>query len=527
MARSYRPVDRAQQFLLPPDVREWLPKGHLVWLVIEVVERLDSSALHESHPNDGVGRRAYDPDMLLSLLLYSYCMGQRSSRQIERLCEVDVAYRVICCNDAPDHSTIARFRQAHELIAKKLFVEVLSVCAAAGLGRVGVIAVDGTKMSANASKKANRTRAQIEAQVEEMFAEATSADAAEDDLFGDKRGDELPEDLCEPSSRAGRLKAAMDELERLEAEHRNEQETARAASNELVARAVASGHLPGGRLRAEDEVSVAEAALEQAKRQAEAHRAAVIARAAARGRKPKGPTPGKTKRVAAAEARLAAARARTARREQGLTRQHPRRKKGWQPRVNVTDPDSRIMHTHNGWVQGYNAQAAVSSDGLVLAAELTQDHNDSAQCVPMMAATEQNLAASGITEPIGTMLFDAGYFSEDNVTAPGPDRLIATTKSWKLRRQAKEQGFSTAQAPQDAGPIKQMEHRLQSEQGYRLYAMRQHTVEPVFGQLKHDRGITSFMRRGRVAVAAEWKLMTTAHNLLKLYLHGDLSALGI
>jgi transposase len=165
MAFGYVDVDRDQLFLLPPSLRDWLAEDHLVWFVLEVVERIDTSVLHGRHRNDGVGRAAYDPDMLLALLIYAYCGGVRSSRQIERLCEVDVAYRVICANLVPDHTTIARFRQGHEDHAVELFIEVLMLCAEAGLATVGVVAVDGTKMGADASKKKNRRREWIEADV--------------------------------------------------------------------------------------------------------------------------------------------------------------------------------------------------------------------------------------------------------------------------------------------------------------------------------------------------------------------------
>ena len=156
MARDYLRVDRDQPFLLPPSMRDWLPEDHLAWFVLDVVDRLDTSALHARHPRGGVGRRAYDPDMLLALLLYAYCMGVRSSRQIERLCVVDVAFRVLAAGHRPDHTTIARFRQGHEDIAVQLFVDVLMLCAEAGLVRLGVVAIDGTKVEADASMKANR-----------------------------------------------------------------------------------------------------------------------------------------------------------------------------------------------------------------------------------------------------------------------------------------------------------------------------------------------------------------------------------
>src|SRR5437764_11995263 len=141
MALSYLPVDRSQPFLLPPDMAEWLPASHLVWFVLDVVAKVDTSSLHARHPNAGPGRRAYDPEMLLALLIYAYCSGQRSSRAIERLCEVDVASRISCANRAPAHTTIARFRQDHQPDAIRLFTDVLVLCAAAGLARVGIVSV--------------------------------------------------------------------------------------------------------------------------------------------------------------------------------------------------------------------------------------------------------------------------------------------------------------------------------------------------------------------------------------------------
>ncbi len=212
MALSYLPVDRSQAFLLPPNMAEWLPRGHLVWFVLDVVAKVDTSALHARRRNDGSGRRAYDPEMLLALLVYAYCSGQRSSRQIERLCEVDVAYRIICANRAPDHSTIARFRQDHQEQAVQLFTDVLVLCGAAGLAKVGIVSVDGTKMCANAALDANRSRAAIEAEVRAMVGEAVEADAAQDGLFGAGRGDELPPALADPRTRQAHLDAALAEL---------------------------------------------------------------------------------------------------------------------------------------------------------------------------------------------------------------------------------------------------------------------------------------------------------------------------
>jgi transposase len=521
MARSYRPVDRAQRFLLPPDMQEWLPEDHLVWLVIEVVDRVDTTVLHRRHPLEGVGRRAYDPDMLLTLLIYSYCVGVRSSRQIERLCETDVAYRVICASDSPDHTTIARFRQAHTAVAQQLFVEVLAVCAQAGLAKVGVVAVDGTKMAADASMNANRNRAQIEAEVADMFAQAETVDDDEDRLFGDRRGDELPAELGRRDTRAAHLDTALAVVKADEARRRADQEAARHAQEQAAqaaaAAAAAEGRLPPGRPTHSQEVVRAEAKLEKTKQAAAERRAQVEARAAAEGRRPTGPPPGKGHRVAKYEARLAQAQQRAAERQRQA--EAAAADPTGEVKVNVTDPDSRIMKSPKGWVQGYNAQAAVTQDGLIVAAVATQDHNDLAQCVPMMQTTTANLAAAHITETVGVVLFDAGYCSDANLTAAGPDRLIATTKSWKLRRDAKRFGFIDGDPPPDITATQAMEHRLRTQEGARLYGLRQHTVEPVFGDTKHNRGITRFARRGLRAVDAEWKLIATTHNLLKLHRH--------
>lgn len=509
MALSYIPVDREQLFLLPPSLQDWLPDHHLAWFVLDVVARVDTTALHARHPNDGVGRRAYDPDMLLALLVYAYCGGVRSSRQIERLCEVDVAFRVLAANLVPDHTTIARFRQDHQDDAVRLFTDVLVLCAAAGLASVGVVAVDGTKIGANASLRANRTREQIEADVRKMFADAEATDAAEDRRFGDARGDELPAELRDPRRRGARLDAALRDLERREAARRADEQAARPARAAAQTDTTGGGRPPRGCPPAGTEVARAEAALARVRVRAAARRANVEARAAARGRKPTGPPPGPGVGVRAAEQRLQRARQRDERR----ARQQAAKQKA--ASVNVTDPHSRVMKTAGGWIQGYNAQAAVNDKGVVLAATVTQDHNDTGQCQPMMAATQTNLDAAGVTEPIGTMLFDAGYLSEPNLTAQGPDRLIATGKTRTLRHEQAASG----PPPDNASPIEAMQHRLRTPEGAALYGQRQHTVEPVFGTTKEQRGYRRFVRRGLAAVMAEWNLMMTAHNIMKLYHH--------
>ncbi len=209
MAKGYRPVLRDQPFLLPVDMRDWLPPDHLVWFVLDVVDQVDTSAFRRRKVKAASGRAGFDPDMLLALLLYGYCRGVRSSRQLERLCEVDVAFRLICAQDVPDHCVIARFRRAHERAFADLFVQVLRLAARAGLGRFGTIAIDGTKIAANASVDANRTEAWLRGQVEEIVDEAQRTDAAEDAEHGTRRGDEPPEDFADPAAGAARIGAAL------------------------------------------------------------------------------------------------------------------------------------------------------------------------------------------------------------------------------------------------------------------------------------------------------------------------------
>jgi transposase len=198
---------------MPPSVREWLPAGHLAWFLLDVVERLDLDAFYGEYRADGSGRPAHDPAMMVALLLYAYAVGERSSRAIERRCVEDVAFRVIAANRAPDHTTIARFRQRHARRLAELFVQVLGICQKAGMVRVGTVAVDGTKLAANAGLSANRSYEKIRQEVDRILAEADVVDAAEDERFGRARGDELPEELADPVTRRERLERAKRELE--------------------------------------------------------------------------------------------------------------------------------------------------------------------------------------------------------------------------------------------------------------------------------------------------------------------------
>jgi len=185
---NFRPVNRNQLYLMPPSLRDWLPQGHLAWFLIDAVDQMDLTSFRLKYRADGWGGESYDPAMMVTLLLYAYCLGERSSRRIERLCVEDVAFRVITANQMPDHVTIARFRQRHQKDLADLFVQVLRLCQEAGLVKVGTVALDGTKVKANASLAANRSYEHIRQEVEKMLGEAEAADREEDGRHGPVSG---------------------------------------------------------------------------------------------------------------------------------------------------------------------------------------------------------------------------------------------------------------------------------------------------------------------------------------------------
>jgi len=244
MTQSFLSCDREQDMLLPPSLRDWLPEGHLAWFVLDTVGEVDLADVYRAYRADGQGRPAHEPAMMTALFLYAYAVGERSTRAIERRCVEDVAFRVIAANRAPDHTTISRFRVRHERALAGLFSDVLVLCARAGLLNVGTVAVDGTKLSANASVDANRSYASIRADVERYFREAAEIDAAEDELYADARGDELPIELADPATRRQALRRAKAELE---AEHAARQADYDARTRSYREHVERTGKRPRGR----------------------------------------------------------------------------------------------------------------------------------------------------------------------------------------------------------------------------------------------------------------------------------------
>lgn len=374
MARSYRRVDRAQRMLLPPGMTEWLSEDHLVWFVLSVVEQLDTRSWHAGRRLGGVGRQGFDPDMLLALLVYGYAVGERSSRRIERLCETDVAFRVICAQDAPDHSTIARFRAEHEGAFTELFAQVLVLCARAGMGRFGTVAVDGTKIAANASRGANRREDWLRQRAGQIVAEAVEADAAEDALFGSARGEELPEKFAEAGTRDAAIRAAFAEMQRQRQARQQAAAQAQQAAEQFLQDLQAGRGRPGPPPVGMDPMVANQARLagfERARQQATTpQRRANLGRQIRQVRQ-------NMRAAAAAGMDMAKGSANQAPAVESSSDNGPDGRGAGQLIVNLTDPDSRLMPTKNGWIQGYNAQLAVSDDHLILAVELTQDQGDS------------------------------------------------------------------------------------------------------------------------------------------------------
>lgn len=461
MAQNFLTCDREQSLLMPPDLREWLDEDHLAWFVIEAIEELDLDAFYASYRADGHGRAAHDPKMMLTLITYAYAVGERSSRGIERRCREDVAFRVICANQVPDHATIARFRVRHEQALSDIFSQVLGLCAEAGLVSVGVIAVDGSKFAASASDRAVCTYERI---AEEVLAEAGRIDRAEDEIYGEARGDELPEGLRTSGDRRQRLREAKQALE-----------AKREAQAKPVPRDRAK-RLSECKRRLEEEAKLERRVIEEH----EAWRKRGIAsdgsrRMTGHNMKPLPPDQGPT------------------------------------GKVNTTDPDARRMKFGRNFLPAYNVQAVTNEDQIVVAAEVTTDRADFQQLEPMITAAERELADAGVTERPEVVLADAGYWSNSHIDAlreRGMTPIVAPDTTRNRPRKTRL-----------GGPYDFMRRVIATERGGDLYSRRQCLVEPVFAQIKSNRRIGRFKRRGRAAARSEWRLITATHNLLKLHRH--------
>lgn len=318
--------------------------------------------------------------------------------------------------------------------------------------KLGIVALDGTKMAGNASLSANRTNEALRREVSRILAEANEIDAKEDALYGkDKRGDELPEDLADPRSRLARLKECK---ERLDREEKEAKETQQNKIDERTKKEEETGHKSRGR-----KLGSAEKAVDK------------------------------------------------------------------EVKANVTDPESRIMKTRNGYVQGYNAQAVATEEQIIISAEVTQQENDIQQLTPMLESTSKSLVEAGIADKVEAMACDAGYCSDANIETNGnkeTELYIATKKDWKQNKELRKEEVLPDQIPEGLGYKDAMEYKLMTAKGKEIYGKRKIIIEPIFGQIKDCRKIRSFMMRGIKLASAEWKLICATHNLLKLFRSGKL-----
>ena len=490
MALNFASCDGGQLLLMPPSLTEWLPENHLVWTVLGAVDEMDLSRFREGYRLGAAGRAPYDPAMLVALLLYAYARGNRSSRQIERACWEDVAYKVITSMRVPDHSTIAEFRRRHETEIAELFDQVLGLCKEAGLVSVGVIMVDGTRIKANASMDQNRSYSGV---VREILREAEETDRREDDLYGDARGDELPEQLRTAEGRKAALQDAKRRIEERKGRAVGPQESEQdvEVDPELV---LGRGGRRGGR---REWPRVARRELES-RREREAE-----------------PIPrDRDDRLFQALGRLeenhrvdlaandAYERWRSSSRDT-LGRVLKGNSKPYVPpeapdgTINLSDPDSRVMrskglpHRH-----AYNVQTAVTEQQSILAAEISIDAADFGHLEPMLEVTLSHLSRHGITEQPEAVVGDAGYWHTRQIEAIADRGIEVLVPPDGAAREGNRPGW-------DHGLFEQMREKLRTDRGRALYALRKITIEPVFGQIKYNRRVDHFMRRGRAAAHSE------------------------
>lgn len=456
MNKRFRVCDFNQPFLLPPSLQDWLPEDHLGRFVAEVCNELDLSAIYaEYERNDGRGLSAYHPLLLTRLLLYGYSIGVTSSRAMEKATYDNVAFRYLAADQHPDHDTIANFRRQHLEALGSLFLQALRLCHKAGLVKLGSVALDGTKILANASTHRSVTHEQLresehywKAMIARLLVEAEKTDQSEDQQFGrEQRGDTLPGELAHAQSRLARIQQAKAELEK-EAQEKLESAT--------------EPRKPG------------------------------------RPRKGEQSTPRDPQERDKEKKR----RRRAKRNAAGPTRQY-----------NFVDPDSRVMRDNGRkcFVQGYNAQIAVDThQQVIVAAEVTQQVTDREQLLPMV----DSIRASTQSRP-QTVLADAGYWdtaSLRELLRQGIQVLMSPDG------EIQSQSGLAATVPKNEEAMR-MRELLHSPTGRAFYLLRQATVEPVFGCIKEARGLRRFRFRGFTRVAWEWKLICATHNLLKLFRH--------
>lgn len=480
--KRYRPYAPEQSFLLAPSPREWLPEGHLAYYVLDFVEELDLGAIErELQRKDARGERPYSPRMMCALLLYGYAVGVLSSRKIERATHDDVAFRVLAAGEHPHFTTINDFRSRHRMAFAELFHQVLEVCMSAGLVRLGHVAIDGTRMKANASKhkamsyeRMKQEEARLKGEVEALIQRAEQTDAAEDAQYGSgQQPEDLPAELQRREGRRSKIREALAALKK---------ETARARAAEHVVLADA--------LRANAPTA------RSAKHQAE-----LLTRAAQHDQQAadlddEDPPPPAV--------------------DGDVPRNTPPKRSSGEPKPkaqrNFTDPDSRIMFHDGTYVQAYNAQIAVDEGHqIIVAAVLSNQGTDAQYFEPVLRRVVDHCDRAP-----DVVTADAAYFSAANVRTAehlGSEPLLAVGRH-------RNDGFpdDTVMGPnRETDDRQRMRALLNTERGHALYARRKAVVEPVFGQIKACRRIRQLSFRGLWKNRCEWLLICATHNLLKLW----------
>jgi transposase len=529
MAVNVRSADLDQLLLMPPSVRDWLPEGHLAFFVIDVVAELDVAPFLNAYRVDGRGGAVYDPAMMLSVLLYAYCTGERSSRRIERRLIEDVAYRVLAANQRPDHATLARFRRRHQDAITGLFGQVLGLCVKAGLVDAGVVAIDGTKIAANASFFANRNREDLEKLAAEVLDEAEQTDAAEDELFGDRRGDELPAEWAGGRERRERIRAALDELD---SQNAGDYETRMAERAEKEAAA-------GRKLTGPKPKSDAARRTKPRRANTTDPHSRIIPQAS------KGVVQGYNAQAAATAEHIIVAAEVAA-----TTNDQPH----FVPMTTtVTDNLTNAGHADGvgvfladaGYWTAANGTADVGADVLIATRKTAWRKADKPSDDKLAVLAKVNrgeLSQRKAGEILGvsyTWVRDMTkrYFGQDGqritpMAEPEPDKWMPVIERLdrgeiSKRAAADELTVSTSrvnvmlahlrgEAIDPSIARKAMDAKLKQEHNKELYKKRGCTIEPVFGNIKANLGYRRFTLRSLPAVNSEWQLICTAHNLLKL-----------
>ncbi len=498
--KSFRPWQPDQTTLLPPSPREWLAEDHQVYFLLDLVDELDlSEILIPAQAKDPRGEKGFDPRMMTMLMLYAYCVGTVSSRKIERACYEDLAFRVLTGNQQPDHSRISDFRRRNLDALKGLFVQILRLCQKAGMVSLGHVALDGTKVKANASKhkamsheRMLRAEKQLAQEINALMRKAEILDAQDDRHYGKtNRGSDLPDELRRRQDRLERIRQARKEMEA---------ETAAAAARQRQEEAD----------QANAEADAAQEADAPAPEQADLNKRAEAAAAKAKAAREKAIE-------AATEAGLGPPDLEVLEVE-AMPRRGLARKADGTPMCksqrNFTDADSHLMKSDGHYIQGYNCQLAVDSDHQVIVATgVSNQAPDVEHLGPMV----QRIAATAGALP-EVLTTDAGYWSEANAelcAEQGIDAYIATGCLPHGQPLPPKRG----PMPRYADAKAQMARKLRSKAGSAIYAQRKAIVEPVNGQIKETRALRRFLLRGIEKVDAEWHLIAATHNLLKLFRH--------